>query len=145
MQELLEYESSFTKKCTIISILCNFQMICSVRYCYFNSLLSFFLILRAIVSTAKLNSNADTGQPCFIPRDILNDSDRYPLFLTFAEQPEYNVSIHLIKFSPKLNFKFYKNIRARQSRMLFRNQEIEVTLLCLICVCLHIKLYLVQV
>ena len=59
---------------------------------------------KAIVSTAKLNNKADTGHPCFIPRDILNDSDRYPLFFTFAEQPEYNVLTHLIKFSPKLNF-----------------------------------------
>ena len=67
-------------------------------------ILSCFLILRAIVSTAKLNSNADTGQPCFIPCDILNDSDRYPLLFTFAEQPEYNVLTHLIKFSPKLSF-----------------------------------------
>ena len=67
-------------------------------------MLSFFLILKAIVSTAKFNSKADKGQPCFIPRDILNDSERYPLFFTFAEQPEYNALIHLVKFSSKLNF-----------------------------------------
>ena len=104
-------------------------------------ILSFFLIPRAFVWTVKLNSNADTGHPCFIPRDILNDSDRYPLFFTFSEQPEYHVLINLIKFLPKLNFtKFYKYIHARQSRMLFRNQEIEVW--CLICVCLHIKNYI---
>ena len=67
-------------------------------------ILSFYLMYKAFVSTAKLNNKADTGHPCFIPRDILNDSDRYPLFFTFAEQPEYNVLTHLIQFSPKLNF-----------------------------------------
>ena len=111
MQELLEYRPDLTKMCPIISIFSNIYMMCSVGYfSLIPCMLSFFLIFRAIVSTAKLNIKAETGQPWFILRDIMNDLDRYPLFLTFAEQPEYNVLIHLIRFSPKLYFflKFYK-------------------------------------
>ncbi len=64
------------------------------------------LKLKAIISTTSINNNGLIGHPCLIPLSAINQ-----LVLTEIFGSVYNILIHILKFSPKLNLSITLNIK----------------------------------
>ena len=68
------------------------------------------LIVSASGSDCIVNKSADIASPCLIPLEMWKYFDKWPLVIIALFENMYIVSIHVIKRSPKLNFRSTSNI-----------------------------------